>query len=363
MKNEPLKLTPVSNYDAPKIPTLADDNSAALKKLPARWQKNAKVIACIGLMGTLSLGGLTPLGASVSPATSVSVSQRDEIKVLLNGTQLEFDAPPMIVNNFTMVPFRAIFTALGMEVGWNSVHRNVFANDQGMTMIEISMESGNANVYGRFVEMPTPAIIHNGRVFVPLRFVAEATGAQVNWDAASRTVEITTTEISGYKLDVRFHGGGGGGTPFYVVHLTEQEISNILSEQIAAAGINLDSPPPEKIAVVTQEYYDLLDDGRQTFETHVPIDLFDSEKNIGIAKVGEWGGNFAKLAEKAFAEQFDDIVVGTIYNPSVPFDLSPWEGEPPTPEEVSEAGALAKENLAAQIQEFIAFLRAEGILE
>ena len=48
-------IEPVESYDAPKIPTLANDKSALLKKLPSRWQKNAKVVACIGLMGALTL--------------------------------------------------------------------------------------------------------------------------------------------------------------------------------------------------------------------------------------------------------------------------------------------------------------------
>ncbi|MCL2408915.1 MAG: hypothetical protein FWC96_04780 [Oscillospiraceae bacterium] len=50
-------VTPVANYEAPKIPTLSDtrSNPTLLKKLPLRWRKNAAVITCIGIIGVSAL--------------------------------------------------------------------------------------------------------------------------------------------------------------------------------------------------------------------------------------------------------------------------------------------------------------------
>jgi len=66
-KNDLLNITPLENYKAPKIPTLSDDNTAQLKKLPSRWQKNAKIIACAGLIGVLTLPGVA-FGLSWTPS-------------------------------------------------------------------------------------------------------------------------------------------------------------------------------------------------------------------------------------------------------------------------------------------------------
>jgi len=55
MNNNELRINPVESYNAPKIPTFSDDNSAMLKKLPSRWQKNAKVLALVGLAGAMTL--------------------------------------------------------------------------------------------------------------------------------------------------------------------------------------------------------------------------------------------------------------------------------------------------------------------
>ena len=63
MKNtneDRISISPVKNYNAPKIPTIEDTrkkNPSLLKKLPLRWQKNAAVIACMGFVGTVTLSG------------------------------------------------------------------------------------------------------------------------------------------------------------------------------------------------------------------------------------------------------------------------------------------------------------------
>ncbi|MCL2528157.1 MAG: hypothetical protein FWE42_07020 [Defluviitaleaceae bacterium] len=55
MKDFELCVNPVEDYQVPEIPTFEEDNSRLLKKLPTRWQKCAKVIAGIGLVGMLAL--------------------------------------------------------------------------------------------------------------------------------------------------------------------------------------------------------------------------------------------------------------------------------------------------------------------
>jgi hypothetical protein len=54
-----LRISPAKKYNTPKYPVYTEvrANPVLLKKLPSRWQKNAAVIACIGLMGTYALAG------------------------------------------------------------------------------------------------------------------------------------------------------------------------------------------------------------------------------------------------------------------------------------------------------------------
>jgi len=114
-----------------------------------------------------------------------------EISVYLDDTRVQFDVPPIIVENRTFVPFRAIFEALGMTVEWNNYTRTAIgANDD--VVIEISIGSLIAIVNGEDIELDVAAMLYNGRTLVPLRFIAESTGAGVLWNEATRTVLITT---------------------------------------------------------------------------------------------------------------------------------------------------------------------------
>jgi len=111
--------------------------------------------------------------------------------VTLNGVSIEFDVDPIIVNDRTMVPFRAIFEALEMEVEWNS-HAGIATGMRRGLRIEIPIGHDIAFVNGDEVDLDVPAMIYNDRTMVPLRFVAEATGANVEWDEDTQTVLIST---------------------------------------------------------------------------------------------------------------------------------------------------------------------------
>ncbi|HPD00060.1 MAG TPA: copper amine oxidase N-terminal domain-containing protein [Acetivibrio sp.] len=119
----------------------------------------------------------------------VSFAAQDEINVVLNGTKLEFDVKPYIKNGRTMVPFRGIFEALGVEVSWDGVNRSVLAtNDTTQIFIEIGKDYAFVNGYR--IDLDAAPEIINGRTFVPLRFVSENAGADVSWDGHTRTVYI-----------------------------------------------------------------------------------------------------------------------------------------------------------------------------
>lgn len=117
----------------------------------------------------------------------------DGIAVYLDGKELEFDVPPRIENERTLVPLRVIFESLGAEVQWDNQTRTVTAyNEQARVTLQI----GNKNAFRNSdeVEMDVPAILHNGRTLVPLRFVSEALGALVDWDESTRIVTIKSPE-------------------------------------------------------------------------------------------------------------------------------------------------------------------------
>lgn len=119
----------------------------------------------------------------------------NEIEVYLDGTKIVFDVPPQIINGRTMVPIRAIFEAMGANVQWNAASQTAVSTKDSTT-VTMTLNSTTEYINGTALSMDTAPVIIDGRTLAPARYVAEAFGYQVSWDAASRTVSITSSAPS-----------------------------------------------------------------------------------------------------------------------------------------------------------------------
>ena len=99
------------------------------------------------------------------------------------------DVAPVARNNRTMLPIRFIAEALGARVDWDQALQKVTIVRDTL-VIEIFLNSDMAYVNGQPVQLDSPAFAQNNRTYLPLRFVAENLGAEVLWDAATQTVTI-----------------------------------------------------------------------------------------------------------------------------------------------------------------------------
>jgi len=111
------------------------------------------------------------------------------ISVQLDGRSLSFDVPPQIVGGRTLVPLRAIFEALGASVDWAAATQTVTATN-GETVVVLTIGGTSPQVNGQVITIDQPGIVVEGRILVPLRFVAESFGVSVDWDTATRAVTI-----------------------------------------------------------------------------------------------------------------------------------------------------------------------------
>jgi len=113
----------------------------------------------------------------------------------VNGVQNTLDSPPIIKNSRTLLPIRAVVEALGGTVGWDPTERKVTVS-LGSTTIELWIGKPTAKVYG--IDTPIDATnpkvvpeIINSRTMLPLRFVTENLGCDVEWDGTTKTITIT----------------------------------------------------------------------------------------------------------------------------------------------------------------------------
>lgn len=125
------------------------------------------------------------------------------ITVYLNGQSQTYNPAPVIQKGTTIVPMRAIFEQLGANIDWNGQTRTVTATKDDI-IISLTIGETVAYVNGRQVALAIPSQTINGRTMVPLRFVSEALGATVKWDAKTWSIYIdsvasgtTTTSPSG----------------------------------------------------------------------------------------------------------------------------------------------------------------------
>lgn len=114
------------------------------------------------------------------------------ITVYVDGEQLNFDQPPIIQDDRTLVPMRKIFEALDAEVVWDEPSQTVMAVHQTDVIL---FRIGEAGLYknGQLAyTMAVPAQIINDRTLVPLRAVAESLGADVAWDGINYVIDISS---------------------------------------------------------------------------------------------------------------------------------------------------------------------------
>ncbi|HEV8339161.1 MAG TPA: copper amine oxidase N-terminal domain-containing protein [bacterium] len=130
------------------------------------------------------------LAAGVIPAPAAAQSTR----IIIDGSPVFFDQPPAVIGGRVLVPLRGVFERLGAFVQWDQQSNTVTAV-RGDTQVMLVIGSRQATVNGRALILDVPALIVGGRTLVPLRFVSEAMGARVDWDAGSRTVFITSSTV------------------------------------------------------------------------------------------------------------------------------------------------------------------------
>jgi hypothetical protein len=141
---------------------------------------------------TLALGGGLSSIATAQPAP----------QVYLNGSPLRLETAPIQQKGRTLVPMRDIFEALGATVSYNSLSQAIAAQ-KGTTIVRMALGTSNASVNNIPIKLDAPAQTYYGRTMVPLRFVSEALGADVSFNAGTRIVSINASGVP---------AGGNGGT-------------------------------------------------------------------------------------------------------------------------------------------------------
>ena len=138
-----------------------------------------------------------PVPETVKPIPAPKVpTGKPPIRVFIHGEEVEFQSAPYLSNNTTLVQFRPIFEKLGLSLEWDANNRKITGNKAGLEL-ELTINKQEAVVNGKKSPLVAAPKIKNDYTFVPLRFIGEATGLNVIWDANLPAVYIVEGSTEG----------------------------------------------------------------------------------------------------------------------------------------------------------------------
>jgi hypothetical protein len=144
------------------------------------------------LVSTAFVNVITPADTNTKARETVAFTI-DSMEYKIGDTVVTMDVAPYIDSaNRTMLPLRAFANALGVadtDILWNGTERSVTIF-KGEAVVKVVIGQMSFMKNGVAVPMDTMAVIKDGRTFLPVRALGQALGADIGWDAATRTVTI-----------------------------------------------------------------------------------------------------------------------------------------------------------------------------
>ncbi|NLF80012.1 MAG: copper amine oxidase N-terminal domain-containing protein [Clostridia bacterium] len=98
--------------------------------------------------------------------------------------------PQLKGSGYTMVPVRFVAEALGVDVQWQAESQQVLFS-RGDDVVVLTVGSASAKINNRDYTMGYAPFIENQRTYVHIRFVAEAFNCQVGWTQNEKRVDIS----------------------------------------------------------------------------------------------------------------------------------------------------------------------------
>lgn len=139
------------------------------------------------------------IGPRATPRPLLREKPEGAISVMINGAEVDFDVLPQIHNGRTLVPMRKIFETIGAVINWDDNTNTVTARKDD-TVISLTIGFEQAFIDGVMSMLDQEPIVIDGRTLVPVRFISEALGADVEWLDDIKLVRITLADSNAVFL-------------------------------------------------------------------------------------------------------------------------------------------------------------------
>ncbi|NLO89091.1 MAG: SH3 domain-containing protein [Clostridia bacterium] len=133
--------------------------------------------------------------------TFPTLAGAESIKLFVDGKQVSTDVDPYIdSNNRTMVPLRFVSESLGANVDWTHGEKEISIT-KGSFNLKLYLQKAVLVRNGEEIKIDTAPVLKNNRAMVPIRFVSEHLGCEVVWNHIQKAVYITSGDSSGGNDD------------------------------------------------------------------------------------------------------------------------------------------------------------------
>lgn len=119
--------------------------------------------------------------------TTNTFANTGNINVIVDNEKLEVNG--ISENGTTLLPLRVTFESLGAKVYWNQAEQKI-TGVKGDVVIVLKLDNKIATINNHELPLDVPPKLIKGNTYVPVRFIAEALGADVIWNNSTKTVSI-----------------------------------------------------------------------------------------------------------------------------------------------------------------------------
>jgi len=130
-------------------------------------------------------------GNAMQSGMIAPTTNQQPIDVLVNNEKVAFNGRQQgaeVIGGHTYVPLRGVLEKLGATVNYDNQSHTITAMKGDKTVRLAPNETATVN--GQTVTLDAPAFVADGQAMVPLRFMAQTFGANVNWDSNDHAVRI-----------------------------------------------------------------------------------------------------------------------------------------------------------------------------
>jgi len=149
------------------------------------------------------------IGATLS--TSIAFADLSEVKLIINGKQIQSDVAPQMINGRVFVPVRLVSENLGANVKWDNVNNSVIIDSCGeqQTTKSIQSQISTNNTQDEYVEIKNyhdsrgslgnnPPVKYKGNVYFPLWYIIRISNLHEKYDESTKILSFKDSNI---KLD------------------------------------------------------------------------------------------------------------------------------------------------------------------